>query len=222
MEIKNILFDLDGTLTDPKLGITRSIQDALEKLGRSVPPVDELVWCIGPPLLESFPVLLKENDPSLAKKALSLYRERFGRIGKFENEVYPDIPDVLAQLCGQGFKLFVATTKPYIFARDILEHFDLSIYFTGIYGSELNGQLCDKRELLPHILKQEALDYKTSVMIGDRKHDILGAKSCRLRSIGVTYGYGTPQELLAAGADFLAESPLELPDFLTSHATGVR
>lgn len=214
MRIENIFFDLDGTLTDPKQGITRSIQYALEKLESPVPSVDELEWCIGPPLLESFRTILGEDRADQAKKALALYRERFGTLGKFENEVYPHIPEVLAKLCEQEFHLFVATTKPSVFARDIVEHFELSTYFTGVYGSQLDGQLCEKTELLPHILEQESLNHATTLMVGDRKHDILGAKSCWMRSLGVTYGYGTREELLEAGVDFLVESPLEILDVL--------
>ena len=216
MTINNIFFDLDGTLTDPKAGITQSIQYALEKLGAPIPSIDELTWCIGPPLLESFPILLKENNPALAKKALALYRERFSTIGKFENDVYPDIPELLEQLNTQGFHLFVATSKPKVFAQDIVEHFDLAQYFRGVYGSELNGEFCDKTELLPHILQQESLSQMTTMMIGDRKHDIVGAKSCQMQSIGVLYGYGSRKELCEAGADYLAMAPLEILDVLIS------
>ncbi len=218
MPVTHILFDLDGTLTDPKSGITRSIQYALQRLHAPVPAIEELTWCIGPPLLESFPILLNTDDPVVAKQALTLYRERFSTLGKFENDVYPDIPELLERLHDQGFHLFVATSKPRVFAVDIVEHFDLTTYFTGIYGSELDGQFCEKTMLLPHILRHESLDPLNTIMVGDRKHDILGAKSCNLRSIGVLYGYGSREELHEAGADFLAEAPLKILDGIEPHS----
>ena len=141
------LFDLDGTLTNPKAGITRSIQYGLERLGRPVPEADELTWMIGPPLIASFTKLLGSSDD--AQEALRLYRERFGETGLFENEVYAGIPALLQNLQEKGVRLFVATSKPHVFARRILDHFDLSHFFIEIYGSELDNRNADKRDLNP-------------------------------------------------------------------------
>ncbi len=210
MKLQHILFDLDGTLTDPKIGITRSIQYALEKLKKPVPSCDNLTWCIGPPLLDSLHRLVGGEDLSLAREALALYRERFSELGKFENTVYPDIPELLKNLQQQGFQLFLATAKPDLFAREILDHFQLSSYFSNIYGSKLNGELSKKGDLIQHIIQRERLQAEHALMVGDRKHDVLGAKSCGMKSLGLLYGYGTHQELIEAGADFLADNPLDI------------
>ncbi len=210
MKLQHILFDLDGTLTDPKIGITRSIQYALEKLKKPVPSCDNLTWCIGPPLLDSLHRLVGGEDLSLAREALALYRERFSELGKFENTVYPDIPELLKNLQQQGFQLFLATAKPDLFAREILDHFQLSSYFSNIYGSKLNGELSKKGDLIQHIIQRERLQAEHALMVGDRKHDVLRAKSCGMKSLGLLYGYGTHQELIEAGADFLADNPLDI------------
>lgn len=209
MKIEHILFDLDGTLTDPKVGITRSIQYALEKLDRPVPAVDDLLWCIGPPLQESLRKLLSP-DANQTETAVSFYRERFNVVGKFENEVYPGIFEILDGLNTRGVNLFVATSKPAVFARDIIAHFDLLPFFKRIYGSELNGDLTDKGALISHILRNEMIAAQSTLMVGDRSYDILGAKKHAVRNIGVTYGYGTKVELIEAGADFVVDSPREI------------
>lgn len=209
IKIENILFDLDGTLTDPRVGITRSIQYAIKKLGRPVPAVDDLLWCIGPPLQESLRKLLSP-DAGQADTALSFYRERFHVVGKFENEVYPGIPEILDGLNAQAFNLFVATSKPVVFARDIIAHFDLEHFFKRVYGSELNGDLTDKGALISHILRNERIAAPRTLMVGDRSYDIFGAKKHGVCSLGVTYGYGTKKELIEAGADFIAASPREI------------
>jgi phosphoglycolate phosphatase len=204
------LFDLDGTLTDPKAGITRSIQYALDKLGQPVPHADALTWMIGPPLIASFTKLL--GSPEGAPEALRLYRERFSVTGLFENVVYAGIPALLQNLQEKGIRLFVATSKPHVYARRILEHFDLSQFFSEIYGSELDNRNADKRDLIRHILDKERFDPAGAVMIGDRKHDAIGAKANGLASIGVTWGYGSREELLDAGVAFLVDAPQELAE----------
>ena len=218
MTIKNILFDLDGTLTDPWEGITRCIQHALEKMDYPVPDKKELIWCIGPPLLESFKKLLGTDNQDMAMKALYLYRERFGSVGKFENRVYPDIPAILNQLNNQGFNLFLATSKPLVFSREIMDYFEISSSFKELYGSRLNGELCDKTELINHIMKKEQLEKNETIMVGDRKHDMIGAKNNHITAMGVTYGYGSRQELAGAMADHIVESPKELSDALSRQA----
>jgi len=215
MKKRIILFDLDGTLTDPWEGITRSIQYALKTLEKPVPDAEELRWCIGPPLIESLKRLLGDNGAGQVQEALLIYRERFSKIGKYENEVYGGIPEVLSTLNEKGFSLFVATSKPRVYAIDIVKHFDLEPYFNRVYGSELNGDLVDKTELINHILSNESIDKETAVMVGDRSHDIIGAKNNGLAKIGVTYGYGTREELMAAGADHLASSPSDIVNILS-------
>jgi phosphoglycolate phosphatase len=214
-----ILFDLDGTLSDPKVGITRSIQYALAGLNRPVPTDDDLTWCIGPPLRQSFATLLQTSDLALLTRAIDLYRDRFARVGLFENTLYPEIPDLLQKLRGAGYKCFVATSKPQIFAERIIEHFQLTTLFDGIYGSELDGIRSDKCELLHHIIQLEQLSPQTTMMIGDRKHDIIGAKRHNLTTIGVTYGYGSADELNAHGADYLAHTPTEILTLLANVAS---
>lgn len=218
MKIDNILFDLDGTLTDPQPGITRSIQYALEKLGKPVPAADDLLWCIGPPLQESLRKMLGP-DADKAETALSIYRERYREVGKFENMVYAGIPETLTGLNRQGFNLFVATSKPYVFANEILAHFDLLRFFKRVYGSELDNSLVDKGELIAYILKRETVLTTTTMMVGDRSHDILGAKKHRLYSLGVTYGYGTIEELVGAGADCIVDSPQEIMEIVKNPVT---
>jgi len=204
------LFDLDGTLTDPKVGITRSIQYALEHLGRPVPAADALTWMIGPPLLASFAQIL--GSDSEAAEALRLYRVRFSDVGLFENEVYPGIPELLARLRSRGMRLFVATSKPHVFARRIVEHFGLLGFFEVVYGSELDNRNADKRDLLRHLVTTEGFDPAGAVMIGDREHDAIGARSVGMPAIGVTWGYGSREELLAAGVVRLVDRPGDVDD----------
>lgn len=214
MTFTTLLFDLDGTLTDPKVGITESIRYALDKMERPYPPDASLDWCIGPPLQETFATLLQTDDPQLPIEALRLFRERFGTVGLFENEPYPDIANVLGQLQAAGLRLFIATSKPAVYARRIVEHFDLARYFLQVYGSELDGRFTHKNELIHHILQQEALAADQTLMIGDREHDVLGAKANHVAAAGVTWGYGSAQELTAAGALTLLHQPSNLLHFL--------
>ena len=145
-----------------------------------------------------------------APRALEHYRERFSDIGWRENDVYPGIHDALAEITAAGHRCFVATTKPHVFARRIVEHFELAAYFTAVYGSELDGTRTDKTELLDYARRDQSAG-RDSVMIGDRSHDIVGASNNGFRAIGVTYGYGSADELLGAGADCLAATPADLP-----------
>lgn len=202
-----ILFDLDGTLTDPKAGITRSFQYALKNLGQPVPSEDELEWVIGPPLRATLVKLVGED---LADEGVRLYRERFGVTGLFENELIPGIPHVLDHFRSAGKRLFVATSKPEVFAVQIVEHFKLTPYFERVYGSELDGTRVDKRDLLPHIQLQEGFASHEAVMIGDREHDVIGAKAINVPTIGVRWGYGSDAELTAAGVHRLVDHPHEI------------
>jgi len=205
-----IYFDLDGTLTDPKPGITRSIQYALQRLDYpTIPTEDELTWCIGPPLRTSFVRLLGDHA---ADRAVALYRERFSDIGLFENAVYDGIAEVLTTLGQSGRRLFVATSKPHVFATRIVEHFGLRRHFEHVFGSELDGTHVDKSDLLAYALKTTSVDSSKTLMIGDRSHDMVGAKNNGMQGIGVLYGYGSKEELLGAGARQVCASPQAIPD----------
>ena len=198
MTIKNILIDLDGTLTDPKTGIHGSIRFAMEKMGQPLASEADLDWTIGPPLKASFATLLNTQNEALADQALAAYRERFSVVGLFENEVYPTVVETLASLQAQGYALFLATAKPLVYAKRILAHFQLDQYFTGMYGSELTGERTHKSDLIAYILEQEQLKAEQCIMVGDRQYDIMGARANGIDAIAVNYGYGTPEELAQA------------------------
>ena len=167
--IKNILIDLDGTLTDPKVGITASARYGLEKVGHPIAENINIDWIIGPPLKASLAKILNVTlEHDLAEQALLGYRERFSVTWLFENQVYPNVAETLALLKRQGFKLFVATAKPTIYAKRILEHFGLAEYFIAIYGSELSGERTNKGDLIAYILQQEQLIASQCLMVGDR------------------------------------------------------
>lgn len=194
--IKNIFIDLDGTLTDPKQGITTSARYGLEKVGHIVAENENLDWIIGPPLKASLAKILNVHiDDERAELALLGYRERFSVTGLYENKVYPHVATTLAELKNRGYTLYVATAKPTIYATQILQHFDLAQYFKVIYGSELSGERTNKAELIHYILQQEQLLAEECLMIGDREYDVLGARQNRIEAIAVTYGYGTAQEI---------------------------
>jgi phosphoglycolate phosphatase len=206
-----VLFDLDGTMTDPFEGITRSIQYALEKLGRTAPAADDLRWCIGPPLVHAFKILLETEDEAGPNQAILLYREHYTTIGKFENRVIDGIPQALETLAESGHRLIVATSKPRSYTLDILDHFGLARHFDAVHGSELDGRNSEKTDLIRHIIRQEAVEPATAIMIGDRMHDIIGANANEVASIGVLWGYGDRAELEGAGAGRIAERPEDLP-----------
>lgn len=211
--MQTLVFDLDGTLTDPYVGITRSYQHARERLGLELLPESDLRGMIGPPMQDVF-LELSGGNADLVADAIAHYRERYARVGLFENVVYPGIPDVLATLA-QSHRLFVCTSKPTAFAVPILEHFDLAKHFAGIYGCELDGTRADKRELLAWLVDQERVDSTMAVMIGDRKFDIAAALANGLTGVGVLWGHGSEDELFAAGASRCIASPsqlLELPE----------
>jgi phosphoglycolate phosphatase len=203
----NLLFDLDGTLTDPYPGITRCIAYALEKLGRPAPPPESLKWCIGPPLKQSLSKLLATEDNALLQLAVGLYRERYGSVGLFENDLCQGIGDMLDALGNMEHTLYVATAKPQIYAARIIDHFGLRPYFKSIYGSELDGTRSDKKRLLGHVLKRESIRPSDAVMIGDRRHDMLGAAANGVYAVGVQWGYGSKEELKASGAKALIADP---------------
>lgn len=194
--IKNILIDLDGTLTDPKVGITTSARYGLAKVGHPIPESENIDWIIGPPLKASLATILNvDANDVLAGQALLGYRERFAVTGLFENHVFEDVAETLAALKDKGYRLFLATAKPEVYARQILDHFDLLKYFEYPYGSELNGERTNKGDLIAYILKKEQLNPEECLMVGDREHDIFGARHNGIETIAVEYGYGSKQEL---------------------------
>lgn len=206
----NVLFDLDGTLTDPYQGITKCFSHALMALDRPAPPQVNLKWCIGPPLKNSFAKLLASEDDKLLEDAIRIYRERFSSVGLFENELYEGIPDVLSALAEMGHVLYVATSKPTVYAKQIIEHFGLQQYFKTIHGSDLDGTRSDKTDLISHILLGEGITSSETIMVGDREHDMIGAKANGVCGLGVLWGYGTYDELEASGAHSCIRNPREL------------
>lgn len=206
-----LLFDLDGTLTNPFVGITRCMQYALGKLGRPVPEADTLRIHIGPPLQVTFPKLLETDDPVLAAECLRLYRERYADVGKFENELIEGIAGTVAAFAASGHFLSVATSKLESYSQEIVAHFGLSPHFQAVHGSQLDGSRADKGDLVRHILAAEGLDPSRTIMIGDRLHDVQGAARNGVRTIGVLWGFGDRAELEEAGAAAIAAVPAELP-----------
>jgi phosphoglycolate phosphatase len=205
-----LLFDLDGTLSDPSEGITRSTQHALQCLGRPYPDKSELRHYIGPPLRWTFPRLLGTDDDTLIETAISYYRERYETIGLFENEMYSGIPELLQQLQDDGYPLYVVTSKPTVYSDRIIRHFGLDRFFIDVYGPELNGRFDEKRELVEFILRERCLDPSRTIMIGDRARDVESGKANGTRTIGVTYGFGGVAEIAAAQPDEICHRPAEI------------
>jgi len=212
----SLFFDLDGTLTDPRIGIVRCFQYALRELGCPSPSDGQLVQYIGPPLRESFALILKSTDDELIGKAVSLYRRRFSSTGMFENTVYPGIPNALAELRSYNVLLYVVTSKPTVFSTQILTHFGLRRFFQNTYGSELDGRRSRKEELIAHVLAEESIQASKAVMVGDREHDIAGALANGVIPVGILWGYGSQQELTGAGTLLLCDSPDSLIELLSS------
>lgn len=200
-----LFFDLDGTVTDPMQGITRSVDYALNHFGIVVNDLRELCPFIGPPLKDSFMEFYQFTEKQ-AEEAVEKYRERYTETGLYENEAYPEIADFLEKARRQGYKLMMATSKPDVLAKRILEHFHLDNYFLFVGGSGMDGSRYTKADVIEYVLNENGItDLSEVVMIGDRKHDIIGAKTVGIDSIGVLYGYGDREELTAAGADYIVE-----------------
>lgn len=193
----NILFDLDGTLTDPYIGITNSIIYSLQQMNIEAPDNSALIPFIGPPLDESYRTVYNLQDEDNAT-AIKHYRTYFSDKGMYENEVYAGIEIVLQALTAQGKQLFIATSKPTDFAIPILQHFKLDGYFNEIVGSNMDGTRTNKAEVIATVMNTHQLDPHKTVMIGDRMHDINGAHQNNIDSIGVLYGYGSAEEIKAA------------------------
>lgn len=209
------LFDLDGTLTDPGVGITRSVSYALEHFGIETGDLSELYPYIGPPLRYSFAEFHGIPESQL-ETALELYRERFSKLGIFENEPYAGIAELLAELKRHGAKIMLATSKPEEFASEILRHFKLDAYFDFVGGNTLDEARPEKADVIEHVMQQNpGITRENSIMIGDRSYDILGAHKLGLEAVGVLYGYGSRQELEACGAEYIAESVEDLRGIIT-------
>ena len=209
MNITTVFFDLDGTLTDPGLGITNSVMHALRRMGVEPPEREALYKFIGPPLKESFHRYYGFDDAQCAD-AIGKYREHFADKGLFENELYPAVPGMLQALRDAGLRLAVATSKPEPFSERIIDHFGLKPYFDAVCGSTLEETRTEKWEVIRYALERLGVTPEETLMVGDREHDVLGAKKCNLKSIGVLYGYGSREELLSAGAAAIAETPEEV------------
>ena len=210
-----LLFDLDGTLTDPRPGIVRCMRHALDKLGAPCPSDDVLASFIGPSLRGTFATLLETSDRGLVERALAFYREQYGDTGLFENHVYDGVAQMLDRVRLTASASFVATLKPKPYADRIVHRLGLDRYFAGVYGPELEGRFDDKVDLLAHLLATEQISNEGAVMIGDRAGDIVAARANRVRAIGVLWGYGSESELAGAGADRLCASPGELASYLS-------
>ena len=212
--VRYFLFDLDGTLTDSGLGIMNSVRYALNSMGVDVPGLDELRKFIGPPLRRMF-MDYCGFDAEKAEECVSKYREYYAYTGIYENVLYPGVKEMLEALADKGKEIILATSKAAFFAKKILEHFGIARYFSFISGAELNGERSGKAELIRYAIENvPGMTAAQSVMIGDRKHDIQGAKTIGLKSVGVLYGYGSDDELTAAGADCMVESVSKLKEVL--------
>jgi phosphoglycolate phosphatase len=205
-----LFFDLDGTLSDPSEGIAGSVQYALQCLGRPYPDKSELQHYIGPPLRWTFPRLLGTDDSDLVETAIAYYRERYETVGLFENEVYLGIPELLQRLQSDGYPLYVVTSKPTVYSDRIIQHFGLDHFFIDVYGPELDGRFDEKSELVAFILRARTLDPSRTIMIGDRARDVESGRTNGTRTIGVTYGFGSLEEITAARPDEICHSPREL------------
>lgn len=212
---KYILFDLDGTLTDPMLGITKSVKYALDKFNIHVNSLEELCKFIGPPLKDSFMEFYNFNEEE-AEKGVIFYRERYSTKGIYENVVYEDIEKLLKELKKNDKTIIIATSKPTVFAKEIVDYFNLGKYFDFICGSKLDGTRSKKVEVIEYALKIAGVkDRSEAIMVGDRKHDIIGAKLAKLESVGVLYGYGSFEELKENGSDYIVETVNNLESLLS-------
>ena len=213
-----LIFDLDGTLSDPSEGILRCVRHVVQSRGCEALPLAELHRrCIGPPLTVVFADILEESAD--IAEAVRLFRECYGGAGLFENQLYTGMVEALGELRSLAPRMMIATSKPRLFAERIVDHFHIGSYFDAIYGCELNGDRSDKRELVAHLMEVERLDRAAAVLIGDREHDVQAAKANGITSVGVTWGFGSFEELNDAGADRICSSVAELVDWYRASLT---
>lgn len=213
MKYKNILFDLDGTMIDSQAGITKSAQYALKKFNIIVEDLEELIPFIGPPLKNSFMNYYGFSEQD-ALQAVKYYREYFADHGVFANTLYPGIEDLLKKLHAEGRKLFVATAKPTIYTEQILEGYKLRHLFTYVCGANLDGTRTDKSEIIKTVIDEAKISLEGTVMIGDRKYDIVGAHNNKIDSIAVGYGFGSKEELMATEPTFYISTVKDLYNVL--------
>jgi len=210
---QNILFDLDGTLTDSKPGIFACLKYSLEYFGIEEKNNQKIRKMIGPPLLQSFKDMYGFSEEK-ARSAIIKYRERYTNIGIYENRVYDGIPELLDHLYKNGKKIILATSKPDIFARRVLDHFNLSKYFSFISAGDLEQKHSEKVDIIKNVFENLHIKPQFTVMVGDRKYDINGANTCGIDSVGVLYGYGDRAELTEAGATYIAENVSDLHNLM--------
>ena len=208
-----MFFDLDGTLIDPKEGITTSIQHALKEMGmEEIPSQNDLTWCIGPPLWNSFDALLGPGAD--LDRAVAKYREHYIDDAMYLADVYDGIGEMFDTLHQVDAQIYIATSKPAVYATEIIEHFGIHAHVERLFGSELDGTNSDKTELLQYALNETGADPAKCVMIGDRKFDIFGARNNDIPSVGALWGYGEPEELRISEADAMAGAPEEVPEIV--------
>ena len=217
---RSVLLDLDGTLIDSQPGIFASCLAALRALGHDPGEALDIKRAIGPPLEDMLRALLQAHGDDRIGEAVAAYRQHYGESGLLGSELYPGISDALEHMRQAGLRIYLATSKREVFARRILENLKLVTYFDGIYGSVPNGQLDHKPELLAHILSQQDICASHGLMVGDRRHDIVGAHAVKMRGLGVLWGYGSRDELETAGADQLVEQPADLARVVLSLLNG--
>lgn len=210
---KYILFDLDGTLTDPGLGITNAVMYSLEKMNIEVPARSELYKFIGPPLKESYTGFIGMS-PEEAETAIKYYREYYSEKGLYENKIYPGIKELLEKLKAEGYICLVATSKPEGFTRKILEHFDILKYFDFIAAATMDGSRSEKADIIRYALSSMNISFG-ALMVGDRIHDAYGAGRCGLDCIGVTYGYGSREELINGEVKYVADTPEDIYNLIS-------
>jgi phosphoglycolate phosphatase len=215
--VKSVLFDLDGTLTDSRDGIVKCIQFALSRSGVVVPPTETISSYIGVPLRGLFRDLMGNPSPDAVEAAVRLYRERFDSTGIYENKVYPGAVELLERIRDRGWLAYVVTSKAETVSRRVVEHFSLGRFFAAVHGSDMDGARAEKSELIEYVLKTESIATADAVMIGDRCHDIKGALANGLPSIGVSYGYGSRDELAEAGATWICDQPHSIMRVLVEH-----
>jgi phosphoglycolate phosphatase len=217
---RSVLLDLDGTLIDSQPGIFASCVAALRALGHDPGEALDVKSVIGPPLEDVLGALLKARGDDRVAEAVAAYRQHYGESGLLGSEPYPGIGAALQEMRRAGLRIYLATSKREVFARRILENLKLATHFDGIYGSVPGGRLDHKPELLAHILSEQEIVASHSVMVGDRRHDIVGAHAARMRGLGVLWGYGSRDELETAGADRLVERTADLARVVLSMLNG--
>lgn len=205
----HVLFDLDGTLTDPARGIVACLEGALRGMGAEVP--GELTRYIGPPLRDTMRQLLGTSDPQRVEEAMVLFRARYATVGLFENDPYPQVTSTLALLRDGGLALRIVTSKPRVYAERIAVHFGMRELFEQVHGCELDGTRENKVDLMRHVVQTDRLEPQRTVMVGDRRQDVEAAQRHGIAAIGVLWGYGSREELTEAGADMLVERVDDLP-----------